>query len=319
MVKRNARTFKQDIKQLSKLRRHSLTSGGVTCNISKLSRAKKVNKADNVVPGNNKVIPDEKSMHMDKGLIKDLIQEERLGEAGKILISFGHKDLGTAFSKFSEVLPYISPGQYTKVLNALNGIIDKEYDISVREAKDKAEVEGNKSKEDLTSFNRLKDAMVHYTDVKHEENTQKQEEQNKCKEERKQKDINDMASLFKSSKFKPLPATIGLSVIQGDIVIIGKVNNIERAIGDDYNIHRLSYTEAIIKDVSLLGIREDRLLIPSLISKHKKGIKRAGYLVDREKKARKKLITLESLSRMVERVMGKIMPAMHKWYILGLD
>jgi len=348
MVRRNTKLVKQDSKRLNKLYRHRSTISS-DARVNRLVQSKKAKTLVKTI--SDKAVSGKKPVHMDKAFIKSLIQEERLGEAGKLLVSFGHKDLGITISKFSEVLPYVSPKQYTKVVHVLNAAVDKEYAVSISKAKENTE--GIKNKEDLTSFNRLKDAMVHYTDAKNEEEERKQEEQSKRREERKQKDIDDMAGLFKSSKFKPLPATISISAIQGDIVIIGKINNIEKAIGDDYDIRRLSYTEAIIKDVSLLGVREDRLLIPAFITKHKKGVKRKKYLVDREKKARKKLITLETLSRMVERkfpkqaipgqhvyakphcyypllpytvfcppcsalVMGKIMPALQKWYILGL-
>lgn len=293
------------------------------------------------------VLVDVKSM-AEKEKVKELLQEERFEEAGKLLVTFGHKYLGVAIPKFAGVLPYITAKQHNNIITILNAMVEEQYTLRNQE-----NIDASQDEKPTETFTRFKEAMVHFTGNKEEEEFKQQEEKRKERETKVQQDKDRTASLFRAAKFTPLPATIKIGVVHGDIVVIGKIMNIEKVLEKTHEIHRLSYTEAIIKNVELLGLRDDRILLPSLLLKKRKrgDPKKKAYEIKREQKAKRKLVTLDKVARMVERrfpgcaipsthhyhkphcyypllsnkiycppcaqfVMGRVIPAFQKWAIL---
>jgi len=242
----------------------------------------------------------------EKELI-DLVNKEQLTTAGSVLTTMGHRELGEAIQGISPLLPYLSDERYAGIKDKIiKRISNLRISIKHRQDNEKSEVVQPKKKE--KSFSDMKGAMHHYVNekvIKYEE----QEEEAELHRKQNKKDEEDIrfskeAVIFKEAKFESLASTVKISFTFSDVLVIGRIDKIEKALKDTHVTERLSMTEGVVEQALLLGIRKDYHLLPfsrASKRKHKKneeGMKQ--WEINRNKRIQKKLVRVDQLATWVE-------------------
>lgn len=224
---------------------------------------------------------------VSKKKILSAIHEEKFLVVSKLIQPL-NEDLSVFTKEIASMLPYISDELFNSIKKNL---IDRVEEVYVDKKEDK--------QEDVfsSSFSSLPKAMEYL-----KEETNRQEVVLLAEKEKQEieKSIDERNTMRPHVPFTQLPVTSRLSFLKGDIVLIGKMNNLERPLRYE-NFERLTMTEGIVRDILLVGVREDHYISPALFSAKKEDL--LLWEKQRNKKIKKnKFLTADKLAHAVYKV-----------------
>jgi hypothetical protein len=224
---------------------------------------------------------------VSKKKILSAIHEEKFLVLSE-LISPLSKELSVFTREIASMLPYITDSLFDSIKKNL---VDRVEDLYMDEGED--------VKEDVfsSSFSSIPKAMEY---IKEENERQEVITRQLKEKEVEEKYVGEKDRMRPTVPFTKLPVTSKLSFLRGDIVVIGKMSNLERPLMHE-NFERLTMTEGIVRNMLLVGIREDYYISPAIFSVKNKDLFLWEKL--RNKKIKKnKFLTVDKLAQSIYKV-----------------
>lgn len=223
--------------------------------------------------------------------IEQSILEKDFERASELLSEKGYKKLSDLATTLNSIYPYMDS---EKDMDIIVNLV-----MAYRQQKLPA-------KKKLNVYNTLSEAMQKYKI----EAAYSAKDELIVKEKAKAKERNiinrEQYLLSPQTKFNPLPINTKIGVAYSDIVIIGNSKSIIDALDEyDYVCEIFSPNQLIVRNVTLIGVREDTLYVPSqhdIKDMRKKKIKAGDWETEVKEKHKSKRFFISQVAKIVDKI-----------------